>query len=69
MTIRECTEVAKIKLESDLYDRVKKVAEVAGYSSPEEFIVHIIQRELEKLESADSDEDITERLRGLGYIE
>lgn len=61
--------MAKIKLDSDLFDRVKKVAEVAGYTSPEEFIVHIIQRELEQLESAESDDDITERLRGLGYLE
>jgi len=61
--------VAKIKLDSDLYDRVKKVSKVAGYSSPEEFIVHIIEKELGNLESAETDEEITERLRGLGYIE
>lgn len=61
--------MAKIKLDSDLYDRVKKVSKVAGYSSPEEFIVHIIEKELGNLESAETDEEITERLRGLGYIE
>ncbi len=61
--------MAKIKLDANLYERVKKVAEVAGYTSPEEFIVHIIEKELSQLESAESDEDITERLRGLGYIE
>ena len=58
----------KIKLEKDLLDRVKQVAEVAGYASHEEFIVHIIERELANFEDADSDEDITEKLRGLGYI-
>ena len=61
--------MAKIKLDSDLYERVKKVAVVAGYTSPEEFIVHIIEKELGNLESAESDEETTERLRGLGYIE
>ena len=60
---------AKIKIDSNLYDRVKKVAEMAGYSSPGEFIVHVIEKELAKLESADSDADVTERLQGLGYLE
>ena len=61
--------MAKIKLDSHLYDRVKKIAEIAGYSSTDEFIIHIIEKELSRLESADTDEKIVERLRGLGYIE
>ncbi len=59
----------KIKIDDNLYDRVKKVAEVAGYSSPEEFMVHIIERELAKLESSDDEKTVIERLRGLGYLE
>ncbi len=61
--------MAKIKLDNALYERVKKVAEIAGYPSPEEFIVHIIEKELSMLESAESDEEVTARLKGLGYIE
>ncbi len=61
--------MAKIKLDSHLYDRIKQVAEKAGYPSTEEFIVHIIEKELSVLESAESDEEVTERLRGLGYLE
>lgn len=61
--------MAKIKIDSNLYDRIKKVAELAGYPSPEDFIVHVIEKELSVLESAESDEEVTERLRGLGYIE
>lgn len=59
----------KIKLDSHLYDRVKKIAEIAGYTSTDEFVVHIIERELAKLETAESEDKIEERLRGLGYIE
>ena len=59
----------KIKLESDLYERVKKVAGVAGYASADEFIVHMIEKELAVLEDEATDEDVTERLRGLGYLE
>ena len=58
----------KIKLDPDLIDRVKQIAEVAGYASHEEFITHIIERELANFEDSSSDEDITEKLRGLGYI-
>ncbi len=59
----------KIKIESDLYERVKKIAKAAGYSKPEEFIIHMIEKELSVLETAETDEEITDRLRGLGYIE
>lgn len=58
----------KIKLDPDIIERCKQVAEVAGYASHEEFIVHIIEKELAQFEDADSDADITEKLRGLGYI-
>ena len=61
--------MAKIKIDSSLFDRVKKVSELAGYGTPEEFIVHVIGKERSVLESADSDEEVTERLRGLGYLE
>ncbi len=58
----------KIKLEKELIERAKQVAEVAGYASAEEFISHIVERELAQFEGDTSDEDITEKLRGLGYI-
>ena len=63
--------MAKIKIDSHLYDRVKKVWELAGYASPDEFILHIIERELAKLESGEGEDDpkVIERLKGLGYIE
>lgn len=62
--------MAKIKIDSHLYDRVKRVSAIAGYTSPEEFVIHIIEKELDKLETQDANEQmIEERLRGLGYIE
>lgn len=60
--------MAKIKIDDDLYARVKKFAELAGYSSAEEFIIHALEKELAKLEGAGSDEEIKKRLKGLGYI-
>jgi hypothetical protein len=59
---------AKIKIEKDLYERAKKVAGLAGYSSVDEFITHLIEKELSKLEGAEDDAEVKERLKGLGYI-
>lgn len=58
----------KIKLDKDLLDRVMKISEVAGYASHEEYIVHVLEKEISKFEGAKSDAEITEKLRGLGYI-
>ena len=58
-----------IKLDKDLLARVKRCSEAAGYSSPEEFIEHVLTRELAKLEDAGSDEEIVKKLKGLGYID
>ena len=58
----------KIKLDKDLVDKVKRYADIAGYSSPEEFITHALEKELAKLEDAGSEEELRQRLRGLGYI-
>jgi hypothetical protein len=61
----------KIKIEKDLYDKAKKVADTAGYSSVEEFVVHVLERELRQLlgdDDGEDDEKVRERLKGLGYI-
>ncbi len=59
---------AKIRLDKDLMDKVKKYAKMAGYSSPEEFITHCLEKEIAKLEESDSEEEIKKKLKGLGYI-
>ena len=61
--------MAKIKIDVNLLDRAKKAALAAGYSSVEEFITHVIERELEKIGTDEVDENVADRLRGLGYIE
>lgn len=59
---------AKIKLEKDLLEKVKKYAQMSGYSSVEEFITHCLEKEIAKIEEADSEEEIKKKLKGLGYI-
>jgi 4-hydroxy-3-methylbut-2-enyl diphosphate reductase IspH len=58
-----------IKLKKKTWQRVKRCSEAAGYSSPEEFVEHVLERELTKLEDAESDEEIAKKLKGLGYLE
>ena len=58
----------KVKIDKTLLDKVRKYAELSGYSSVEEFIAHALEKELGKIEEADSEEEIKKKLKGLGYI-
>ena len=57
-----------VKLDKALVARVKRYADMAGYSSVEEFITHALEKEIKQLDEADSEEEIKKRLKGLGYI-
>jgi metal-responsive CopG/Arc/MetJ family transcriptional regulator len=59
----------KVKLDRDLYQRLSRCAEMAGYSSTEEFIRHTLEKAAAALESADSEEEVKKRLQGLGYLD
>lgn len=58
----------KVKLDRDLVDKLRKVGDVAGYATVEEFITHILEKEMLHFEDAKDDKDMRERLKGLGYI-
>ena len=59
---------SSIKIDKDLLKKIKMYAEMAGYSSAEEFVQHALEKEISLLEEADSDEEIKKKLKGLGYI-
>ncbi|MBE3112550.1 MAG: hypothetical protein IMZ46_18915 [Acidobacteria bacterium] len=59
---------AKVKIDKALLDKIRKYAEMSGYSSVEEFITHRLEKEVAKVEDADSEEEIKKKLKGLGYI-
>jgi hypothetical protein len=60
---------SSVKINSDLWAKVKKCSEVGGYSSPQEFVEHVLEKELARVEEAQSDEEIARKLKGLGYLE
>jgi len=63
----------KVKIEGELLEKVKQCSDAAGYESIDEFVIHMLEKETNKIlppeESNTSKEDIQKRLRGLGYIE
>lgn len=60
---------SKIKIDKELLNKIKKYSSLAGYTTPEEFVHHVLEKEISKLEEGgDSDEDIKNKLKGLGYI-
>ena len=61
----------KVKIDNDIYDKAVKVAEAAGYASVDEFVHHLLDKELRLLLGDDDGEDeqkVRDRLKGLGYI-
>ena len=59
-----------IKLKMELWDRVKRCSDAAGYSEPQEFVEHVLEKELARIEEdAETKEDIVKKLKGLGYLE
>lgn len=64
----------RVKIDDELYAKAKKCAELAGYSSTDEFIQHVLEKEINQIMGSDSSEgdtpeEIKKRLQGLGYIE
>ena len=59
---------SKIKIDKVLLEKASRYASIAGYSSVDEFINHALEKEISKLEGADSEDEIKKRLKGLGYI-
>lgn len=57
----------KLRLDPDLHRRAEKHAQALGYSSLEEFVTHLLEREMKPL-SAEDQEKLDERLKGLGYL-
>ncbi len=59
----------KVKLDAELHKKAANYARKAGYASVDEFIEHVVQKEIAKIEELGaSAEQVEKQLRGLGYI-
>ena len=59
----------KVRIDKELYERLKRCAETAGYSSTDEFIRHVLEKTAAAGEEADSEDEVRKRLQGLGYLD
>jgi hypothetical protein len=64
----------KVKIEGELLEKAKQCADACGYSSVDEFVLHMLEKEVNKIlapeqGSAPSRDVVRKRLQGLGYIE
>ena len=57
-----------IQLDPALMEKVKAAAAKGGYASVDEFVAHVLERELSRTDDASNDEDVKKKLEGLGYI-
>jgi len=58
----------KVKIDKELLTRATDYAAKSGYSSVEEFINHLIEKELSRQDDSLSEDKIKKRLQGLGYL-
>jgi metal-responsive CopG/Arc/MetJ family transcriptional regulator len=61
--------VLKLELDSALLAKVQKHADEAGYSSPQEFVQHLIEKELAKVPEEGDGEEAARKLKGIGYLD
>jgi metal-responsive CopG/Arc/MetJ family transcriptional regulator len=63
------TMAKSIKVGKELWERIERAAKAGGYSSPQEFAEHVLEKYVPRSDETHSKEEILNRLKGLGYIE
>jgi hypothetical protein len=58
----------KVKLSKEANQKAGEIIAFHGYSSVEEMVEDLINKEYEKIKSGDDKEEMAEKLSGLGYI-
>jgi hypothetical protein len=59
----------KIVIEKQLWERIERIAAQAGYSSVQDFVLHMLEQHVRHLEEGKDEEEVKKRLEGLGYID
>jgi hypothetical protein len=59
----------RIKLDPALYERAVRRAEALGYSSVDEYVTVLVERDQAAGEGAEGDDELLDRLKGLGYLD
>jgi hypothetical protein len=59
---------SKVKLSKEADQKAEQIIAFHGYSSLEELVEDLINKEYEKIKSGDNKEELANKLSGLGYI-
>ena len=59
---------SKVKLSKESVQKAEEIIAFHGYSSLDEMIENMINKEYEIVKSEDSKEELADKLSGLGYI-
>lgn len=61
----------EIRISQDVYDRANDLALDQGFASLDDFVAYLLETALAEAEAGEAgemDEDVAERLKGLGYL-
>jgi hypothetical protein len=59
---------SKVKLSKEAGQKSEEIIAFHGYSSLDELVEDLINKEYEKIKSSDNKEEMANKLSGLGYI-
>ena len=59
----------RISIDKALYEKLVEAAAHAGYSSVDELITHVLEKEVARQDVDQEQQLAEEQLRGLGYLE
>ncbi|MCX6555740.1 MAG: hypothetical protein NTZ12_12135 [Candidatus Aminicenantes bacterium] len=59
---------SKVKLSKEADQKAEAIIAFHGYSSLDELVEDLINKEYEKIKSGDNKEELASKLSGLGYI-
>jgi hypothetical protein len=59
---------SKVKLSKEADQKASEIIAFHGYSSLDELVEDLINKEYEKIKSGDNKEELANKLSGLGYI-
>ena len=57
-----------VKLDQGLHEKAERRARVLGYASVSEYVIHMVESDVNNHLPEKGDDAVTERLKGLGYI-
>ena len=60
--------MAKVEFDKNLWARVEEFAAAEGYSSPEEFVQHAVEKAMSKSDAGEGEQG-AKKLKGIGYLD